>query len=42
LHPSHLKQQSPDQSLESTSKEEEEEEEEEDEIFSFNNADYEH
>jgi len=39
LHPSHLKQQSPDQSLESTSKEEEEEEEE---ISSFNNADYEH
>ena len=32
-----MKQQSPDQSLESTSKEEEEEE-----IFSFNNADYEH
>jgi len=40
LHPSHLKQQSPDQSLESTS--EEEEEEEEVEISSFNNADYEH
>jgi len=31
-----MKQQSPDQSLESTSKQEEEE------IFRFNNADYEH
>jgi hypothetical protein len=37
LLPSHLKQRSRDQSFESTLKEEEEEE-----IFSFNNADYEH